>query len=443
MAVYIKPIQYLPVFNANNYEFQDNPVTFQEGDKRYLLKTALNLIASISAGSTTIRLTTNNIDSQGAIAGYSTTGVLQSNIIEFLGNQINFNILGTRALEMTPTGLFVREGSELGQAWYKVVPTKLIPQRAIDLFTQYATNNNYNYTSIVYNRENTRFTIVSDTGGATDRAASRALSTISYTQSTTTLGLAYKRVIWCAEYQLHIAFSSSGNATDIMTSSPTVAVWTHRTTGAGNLFRDICFSPDLGVTSLVGWTTLGNNAFMHSTDGITWTKSTYSGNPDINSVCWNPQQARFVALEIDQSWFSSNGINWLPNGFQSGPPLIINSVIWIQQLQIYVASGAFGIIFYSYDGVNWVSTVTPVVTDCYRIAWAPEFGMIAAITATNIVYSWDGINWFLSPMVAPAGVNFNDIIWANEISQFWIAGGNNPNNNTFFSRSVGRWNYPN
>jgi hypothetical protein len=92
------------------------------------------------------------------------------------------------------------------------------------------------------------------------------------------------------------------------TTAPTVIVvaaldpniginWTLRTSAADNVWRSVCWSPELSLFVAVSNTGTGNRV-MTSPDGITWTSRTSAADNSWGGVCWSPALSLFVAVGL-------------------------------------------------------------------------------------------------------------------------------------------------
>ena len=104
-----------------------------------------------------------------------------------------------------------------------------------------------------------------------------------------------------------------------------------------------------------------------------------------------------------------------------------NSVIWVDQLGLFVAVGAKGTggtagsrVMTSPDGKNWTSQTTPADYSWNCVCWSPEYGRLVAVassgTGNRVMTSTSAVSWSL--VSTPVDNNWMSVCWSNELSLF-------------------------
>jgi hypothetical protein len=240
------------------------------------------------------------------------------------------------------------------------------------------------------------------------------------------------------------------------------------------LISSLCWNKSIWVMTVQGSGIPGYLAYSY--DGKTWTQAsssklvytTTSQYPQ--SVTWNGNYWIVVGYGT-QMVYSYDGVNWSlstsansiigSNGYSitsAFQPLIgINTInnqnlnpAWkstpqSQYMTLYnipCVSGAFGsqgyVTYYSPDGINWVTTNTPMVNSCISVSWngyiwvagmgtnQPGIAYQNPSPNTIICHSYDGINWYQSNTSFVVSSNIQsqivvyDIVW-DYGNGIWIA----------------------
>jgi hypothetical protein len=171
---------------------------------------------------------------------------------------------------------------------------------------------------------------------------------------------------------------------------------------------------------------------IYSSDGLTWTNSSsgYSifaySTPTV--VAWGGSIWVAAASDINGGRVatSPDGITWTQSS--SATNLFTNScnaLAWNGSL--WVGVGASSKIGYSYDGISWTSSTSPVTVSLYAVAWNGSTWIAVGGQATGIVIvSSDGITW--TNTAGTGGGNAGTIFFENCTTvawngSRWIAGG--------------------
>ena len=159
-----------------------------------------------------------------------------------------------------------------------------------------------------------------------------------------------------------------------------------------------------------GYTTTSNNKIiLKSTDGLTWTAytsiSTATGNSSCTALCWNGEKwiAGFYNT-IDGGYFysSTDGETWtIVTGITGNPTGVIftgvcNGITWNGDMWVAVGDNSNDNIAYSYDGDIWYygsgsNFSNPVTSITYSKINNQHIWI--AVSLGQINYSYNGINW--------------------------------------------------
>lgn len=111
----------------------------------------------------------------------------------------------------------------------------------------------------------------------------------------------------------------------------------------------------------------------------------------LNAVCWDAQNAQFVAVGASGVILTSpHGNTWTSQ--TSGVATAIHAVA--ANSSLIVAVGAGGVILTSPDGVTWTSQTSGVATGLNGVAWFDAAGLFIAVGAGGVIRtSPDGVTW--------------------------------------------------
>lgn len=186
------------------------------------------------------------------------------------------------------------------------------------------------------------------------------------TQTQATMGF-WRRIIWCAGISKFIMVGGTSDNTKSIATSPDGITWTTRTTSAGESFANVAWSPELGLIIAVG-----RDRAVKSTDGVTWTDITVplAGGTAVmyDKVVWSKKANKFIIMGTEIGGASTkcstspDGATWssfdLPTyakfkEYGSGE----GSIVWIDDLEMFVASSAYEQIYSIDYGVTWLKGI--------------------------------------------------------------------------------------
>lgn len=162
--------------------------------------------------------------------------------------------------------------------------------------------------------------------------------------------------------------------------------WTHQlnqpSEETGKSLHAIC--NQAGKTIVAG----DGGLILSSSNGSDWSKH----SPDLgilNSIAWNG--SRYVAVGLDGTVLtSSNGASWTKGYVGHGTMLY--SVIWAEELGLFVTTGYLGYISTSPDGLNWTMRSSGTMQSLMGVAWN---GTVLVATGDNgtVLRSSNGTDW--------------------------------------------------
>lgn len=174
------------------------------------------------------------------------------------------------------------------------------------------------------------------------------------------------------------------------------------------------------IANTVAWSgtkwIVGGNSMATSTDGKTWTP--INQNTGINVV---------IGIEY-------NGTMWLAGGLSSNQNYSVNGLFWTNGITFSTGitwsdgvSSASSLavttvnlcpLIYSYDGVTWVQSTNPILTQFESFAWNGTMWIAVGVGATfSMTYSYDGLNWTGIPNsyamfpTGAVGITWNGLRW--------------------------------
>ena len=157
------------------------------------------------------------------------------------------------------------------------------------------------------------------------------------------------------------------------------------------------------------------NSIQYSLDGITWvpTANTYS---NITSIQYIPFYSRWYATGSNVV-YSADGINWIQSSLTNFSGNKFNTLAF--NLNVIVAGGDDGSIFYSLDGNVWNQVPSIVFTNYVtKIRYLNDKFWAIGGNNYSLQTSSNGINW--TPVLNVSLPGINDIAYSSAISRYVI-----------------------
>lgn len=165
------------------------------------------------------------------------------------------------------------------------------------------------------------------------------------------------------------------------------------------------------------WTLVSTSpANAPSADPLLWTLRDSVPVSGLSDVCWSPELGVFIAAQGGTSGLiSSNGITWTSITFSGN----INAVTWSSTLNLFVGVGN-NAISTSTNGTVWSAQVVPAANNWTAVCWSATLGLFAAVsssgTANRVMTSANGIAW--ATQVSAEDRTWQNIIWADSLGLF-------------------------
>ena len=105
-----------------------------------------------------------------------------------------------------------------------------------------------------------------------------------------------------------------------------------------------------------------------------------------------------------------------------GNSVMLYSITYTSELNMFVTVGDSGLILTSSDGINWISRTSGIASRLWSITYSSELNMFVTVGNEGIILtSNDGINW----TSRTSGVNIwlNSITYSSELNMFVTVGG--------------------
>jgi hypothetical protein len=234
-----------------------------------------------------------------------------------------------------------------------------------------------------------------------------------------------------------VAVANGGaDAATRVTSSLDLSTWHGPDTmptfdnGSGIAWESIAYSPELGL-----WVALGQGAaqpqhlIATSPDGITWTQRTSSAAGTWNAVIWVADLNLFVAVGsggLVQT--SPDGITWTARTASQANDWRALAYSHSLGLIVAVASNGTNRVMTSPDGINWTNRTAANAGFWVGVAWSPSLAKFCAIAnsaGTQIMHSTDGITWTNPSYTGISTFIWERIIWAGpSFNKFVICSAN-------------------
>lgn len=249
----------------------------------------------------------------------------------------------------------------------------------------------------------------------------------------TPLDRIWTNLTWSPELNL-IVVTSHSTATDNIMTSPDGINWTVRTVPNTNNIRGVAWSPKLNLFATVASTGTGNRVNT-SPDGITWTARSSPADYFFRDMVWVDELELFVAVAntlgvTDKVMTSPDGINWT---LRNCPDRAWSDIVWAPELHLLCVSATTGAggdkIMTSPDGINWTLQVTPFGSGVGNTAswegltWSGDLRLFVAVAfngtavnGTRVMTSPDGVNWTLRN--TPADQSWLSVAWSPQLGMF-------------------------
>jgi len=209
---------------------------------------------------------------------------------------------------------------------------------------------------------------------------------ITWQSRTAAQNNAWWSVIWAPEVGLFVAVAASGT-NRVMTSSDGITWLSVPNTPPEAGWRSVTWSAYLGLFVAVGnATNIDGTRVMTSADGKIWSRVEQALSNDWSSVTWSPLLKRFVAvsnagfLSSQRVMTSKNGTSW-SIGFT--PQISLLSVVWVGDLELFVAVGGNSSVVTSNDGIQWQLNTLGTIDFWQSVVWATELKKLVAVASTG------------------------------------------------------------
>ena len=199
---------------------------------------------------------------------------------------------------------------------------------------------------------------------------------------------------------LYVAVGEGISPNGRLVTSSDAVTWTSRT----------CPISSLNCVGANGtrWVAGGNGGIIHSTNGLTWTKSTTCPLTKVNGIAWNGYY--WVAAGIGPTSIfalSKDGIRWYQADSSSSSYLQeAKSLAWNGTLWVGVGNDYTNCILSSKDGYKWDFVSQRSILDGRYVAWTGTSWIVSGTGPTSFIKSTDTINWEEYPNTLSYGCGF-------------------------------------
>ena len=304
--------------------------------------------------------------------------------------------------------------------------------KSTDLITNWSNNTTIGKSiiSVAWSSDLSMYAAVSNVAGANNVVYStNGTSWSAGTSSATTM--TWKSITYSPDLKLFVAVGvNSGTTTSNIGYSNNGTSWTLTTTPTASLtYQGVAWSP---INQMFVAVATGSATGAYSYNGTTWIANTMPSSSAWNNVKWCNSISMFIAVSTTASTsnmaYSSDGINWTaittPNASYG-----YYDVAWSDKLGYGVAvpnNASSAIFLNSTNGTTWSSaTLSPTTTNgITSVVWVDELNMFVAgqYNNTSAYYSQNGTSW--STFTVPAGNSLLGIAWSPELSQLVMLPGN-------------------
>ena len=188
---------------------------------------------------------------------------------------------------------------------------------------------------------------------------------------------------------------------------------------------DVCFAKKLNLMVAVG-----NGVILTSSDGINWNEQYMNENNLpllLQRVIYSENLGLFIVTGLQSKVLtSSDGVNWGEQYIYEGETTIssdLSAICYSEELSLFVASSFDStntFLYTSSDGINWVKVLTlnNENNDLSFIYYSEDLNLFVAGGDTVILTSSDGVNWNETSI----SYNLSDIIYVSSKNAFYASG---------------------
>ena len=238
---------------------------------------------------------------------------------------------------------------------------------------------------------------------------------------TTTTGNYLHSIVYSKSLGIFIAVGNNGT---VLTSKDSI-IWECVNLGSSLDLFSITYSETLGLF-IIGGESGTNTQVFTSPDGITWTSRIVSTTyrTEINSIVYSELQELFVAVANNGCIFTSpDGINWTYRA--SGVSVPLYNIIYNTTNSIFIIVGDSGTILTSADGITWTNRVSSVSDYLMSITYADDIGLFVIVggglSTCVILTSTDGITWNQISDI-PVNHSLYSVVYSQEKRRFVAVG---------------------
>jgi WD40 repeat protein len=191
----------------------------------------------------------------------------------------------------------------------------------------------------------------------------------------------WESVCWSPELGRFVAVSSDGSARVMYSDDG--STWIGASAAAANAWKSVCWSPELGI--FVAVSADGASRVMWSENGVTWTSATPGTAKAWQSVAWSPEHRIFLAVGTDGRMSSTDGLTWTVASVTGD----WSCVAWANKLKCFLvtASGGTYRVAYSRFGGPLVRSLAAEANQWQGVCWSDDLfmGVAVANSGTNKV----------------------------------------------------------
>lgn len=205
-------------------------------------------------------------------------------------------------------------------------------------------------------------------------------------------------------FNLRVAWTSDG------------VIWSGMSPAERAQWRDICWSPELGIFCAVANSSGTSNQVMTAAEPAAWSFWPAAEPNAWFAVCWSAERGIFVAVAasgVNRVMTSPDGVNWTPRAAAAQSSWL--DVCWCASLGLFVAVAADGAVqvMTSPDGINWTARNAASADVWSALAFNGETIVAVAQaggSGNRVMTSTDGINWTSRASAADKG--WVGVCWA-------------------------------
>ena len=246
------------------------------------------------------------------------------------------------------------------------------------------------------------------------------------TWTSTTLPNNYEpgKIIYCKKLNIFLVLARNADVGLILKSSDALN-WELVYSSDTNLINDIRWFEQFELFVAVGGI-VKPGIILTSSDAINWESDTETAPITLYGINYSKQLGQFLAVSPGLIMTSINARDWNVNG--GNVSNIYVSICYSEKLDMYIATGEYGWMGISDDGIHWKFGYSGIECDMFKIIYSEEKECFISVGEHSlIIKSTDGETWTEVNQYVSGGdaIDFRDVVYSKRRELFVAIGNHN------------------